>query len=200
MKADRDLIESCLNGDRASFERLVKLYERKVFGLVYQTTRSANNVEDLAQEIFVKVYFALPQFRLDASFDAWLYRITLNHCYDYLRKRQNTPQISESELSEEESQTFDILSSQLPEAGIDPARKMELRQITDKLLGLLPPLDRSLLVLKEVEDFSIEELTKVFKLSKSAIKLRLFRARNRLKEEYLKIGRTKRGRPYERSI
>ncbi len=191
MKADRDLIECCLKGDRASFERLVKLYERKVFGLIYQTTRSANNVEDLAQEIFVKVYFAMPQFRLDASFDAWLYRITLNHCYDYLRKRRNTPQISESELSQEESQTFDILSSQLPAAGIDPARKMELKQITDKLLGLLPPLDRSLLVLKEVEELSIEELAKVFKLSKSAIKLRLFRARNRLKEEYSKLGRNK---------
>jgi RNA polymerase sigma-70 factor, ECF subfamily len=201
MKADRDLIESCIQGDRSAFERLIKLYERKVFGLIFQTTRSPNIVEDLAQEIFVKVYFSLSQFRLDASFDAWLYRITINHCYDYLRKRQNTPQISESELSDEESQIFDILSSQLPAAGVDHAKRFELKQIADKLLGYLPPLDRSLLVLKEVEELSIDELAKVFKLSKSAIKLRLFRARNRLKEEYYKLGRnTLKGKPYERSI
>ncbi len=199
MKADRELIEKCVQGDRSAFEKLIKLYERKVFGLIYQTTRSPDMVEDLAQEVFVKVYFSLPQFRLDASFDAWLYRITLNHCYDYLRKKQSTPQVLESELTEEESQLFENISAPVASPSTDSAQRLEMRQLAEKLLSLLHPLDRSLLVLKEVEELSVEELARIFKTSKSAIKLRLFRARNRLREESQKLGK-KKGRLYEPSI
>jgi RNA polymerase sigma-70 factor, ECF subfamily len=199
MKADRELIEKCVEGDRSAFEKLIQLYERKVFGLIYQTTRSSDVVEDLAQEVFVKVYFSLPKFRLDASFDAWIYRITLNHCYDYLRKRQSAPQVLVSELTEDESQLFENLTASTASDTPDTAKRLEMRQIAGKLLGLLHPLDRSLLILKEVEELSIEELARVFKTSKSAIKLRLFRARNHLRDEYQKIGR-KKGRHYEPSI
>jgi RNA polymerase sigma-70 factor (ECF subfamily) len=184
MKADPELIQQCQQGDKQAFEQLVKSYERKVFGLVYQITRSSNEVEDIAQEVFTKIYFSLPQFRLDASFDAWLYRIVVNQCCDHLRKRKRTAQVLESELGEEDSDYFENLtaaaSPRVP--GID--KQMEMQQLAAELLGYLPPEERSLLILKEIEDLSILELAKVFKTTQSAVKLRLFRARNHVRKEH----------------
>jgi RNA polymerase sigma-70 factor (ECF subfamily) len=182
--ATRDLIQNCQEGDSAAFEGLVKRFERKVFGLVYQIVRSANEVEDIAQEVFTKLFFSLPQFRLEASFEAWLYRITVNQCCDYLRKRKRTPQVNESELSAEEAAYFERAGSFSQRREMDISLRLEMRQTADNLLSALPPQERSLLVLKEVEELSIEELMAIFKASRSAIKVRLFRARRRLKSLY----------------
>jgi RNA polymerase sigma-70 factor (ECF subfamily) len=182
--ATRDLIQSCQEGDTTAFEELVKRFERKVFGLAYQIVRSANEVEDIAQEVFTKLFFSLPQFRLDASFEAWLYRITVNQCCDYLRKRKRTRHVNESELSEEEAAYFEKVGSFSQSREMDISLRLEIRQTADNLLSALPPQEQSLLVLKEVEELSIEELMAVFKASRSAIKVRLFRARRRLKSLY----------------
>jgi RNA polymerase sigma-70 factor (ECF subfamily) len=182
--ATKDLIQSCQGGDSAAFEELVKRFQRKVFGLIYQIVRSANEVEDIAQEVFTKLFFSLHQFRLEASFDAWLYRITVNQCCDYLRKRKRTPHVNESELSGEELACFERVGSFSQSREIDISRRLEMKQTAANLLSALPPQERSLLVLKEVEELSIEELMAVFKASRSAIKVRLFRARRRLKSLY----------------
>jgi RNA polymerase sigma-70 factor (ECF subfamily) len=182
--ATKDLIQSCQGGDSAAFEELVKRFQRKVFGLIYQIVRSANEVEDIAQEVFTKLFFSLPQFRLEASFEAWLYRITVNQCCDYLRKRRRSPQVNESDLSEEEAAHLETLGSLTRNREIDIGRRLEMRQTAANLLSALPPQERSLLVLKEVEELSIEELMAIFKASRSAIKVRLFRARRRLKSLY----------------
>src|SRR5215475_89456 len=178
--ATRELIRSCQEGDSAAFEELVKRFERKVFGLIYQIVRSANEVEDIAQEVFTKLFFSLPQFRLDASFEAWLYRITVNQCCDYLRKRKRTRHVNESELSGEEAARFERVGSLSQSKEMDISLRLEMRQTAGDLLSALPPQERSLLVLKEVEELSIEELMAIFKASRSAIKVRLFRARRRL--------------------
>lgn len=181
---NRELIQSCQKGDTAAFEELVRRFERKVFGLIYQVVRSANEVEDIAQEVFTKLFFSLPQFRLEASFEAWLYRITVNQCCDYLRKRKRTPHVNESELSAEEAAYFERVGSFSQNKEMDISLRLEIKQTADNLLSALPPQERSLLVLKEVEELSIEELMAIFKASRSAIKVRLFRARRRLKSLY----------------
>jgi RNA polymerase sigma-70 factor, ECF subfamily len=183
-RMNRELIQSCQRGDAAAFEELIRRFERKVFGLIYQVVRSANEVEDIAQEVFTKLFFSLPQFRLEASFEAWLYRITVNQCCDYLRKRKRTPHVNESELSAEEAANFERVGSFSQSREMDISLRLEMRQTADNLLSALPPQERSLLVLKEVEELSIEELMAVFKASRSAIKVRLFRARRRLKSLY----------------
>jgi RNA polymerase sigma-70 factor (ECF subfamily) len=184
--ADTDLIQRCLRGDQTAFEDLIKRHQRRVFGLIYQVVRSSNDVEDIAQEVFTRVYFSLPQFRMEASFDAWLYRIAVNLCYDYLRRQKRCPQVNLSELSEEEAAVFESLGSttQPRTAGIE--KQLELQQIAGHLLDRLHPKDRLLLVLKEVEELTIEELMKVFKASQSAVKLRLFRARKQLQSAFEK--------------
>jgi len=186
MTADTELIQRCQQGDHAAFAELVKKFERRVFGLIYQILRSANEVEDIAQEVFTKLYFSLPQFRLDGSFDAWLHRIVVNQCYDYLRKRKRAPQVTEADLSPEEVASIESLGSLTQVGHADVHVTLEARQAADHLLEALPPKERSLLILKEVEGLSIEELMRTFKASKSAIKLRLFRARKHLKSIYEK--------------
>lgn len=186
MTPQTELVRRSQQGDVEAFEELVASCQRRVFGLIYQVLRSPEEVEDIAQEVFTKLYFSLPQFRLDSSFQAWLYRIVVNQCYDHLRKRKRTPQINYSDLSETEASVFDSLPSLTESRPPDIAKTVELREIADRLLGLLPPADRMLLVLKEMEDFSIEDLAGVFKISKNAVKLRLFRARHQLRRAYEK--------------
>src|SRR5262245_60152750 len=111
MTVDKELIQRCQQGDQDAFESLVKKHERRVFGLVYQMVRQPSEVEDIAQEVFTKIYFSLPQFRIEASFEAWLYRITVNQCYDYLRKRKREAQVTESDLSDEEAAFFERFGS-----------------------------------------------------------------------------------------
>jgi RNA polymerase sigma-70 factor, ECF subfamily len=194
MTIDKELIQRCQQGDQAAFELLVKKHERRVFGLVYQMVRQPGEVEDIAQEVFTKIYFSLPQFRIEASFEAWLYRITVNQCYDYLRKRKREAQVTESDLSDEEAAFFERFGSITQPRHLDISKRLELRQTAERLLSVLPPKDRSLLILKEIEDLSIEELTQVFKSSASAIKLRLFRARNHLKAVFEKSRKKEKGK------
>ena len=193
MTPQTELVRRSQQGDVEAFEELVASCQRRVFGLIYQVLRSPEEVEDIAQEVFTKLYFSLPQFRLDSSFQAWLYRIVVNQCYDHLRKRKRTPQINYSDLSETEASVFESLPSLTESRPPDIAKTVELREIADRLLGLLPPADRMLLVLKEMEDFSIEDLAGVFKISKNAVKLRLFRARHQLRRAYEK-GKLSRGK------
>jgi len=191
---DNELIESCQRGDFAAFEVLVRRFERKVFGLIYQIVRAPNDVEDIAQEVFTKLFFSLHRFRLGASFEAWLHRITVNQCCDYLRKRKRTLQVNESELSAEEAVRFERVGSFSQIRESDIGHTLEMRETAADLLSALPPQERSLLVLREVEELSIEELMAIFNASSSAIKVRLFRARQRLKSLYEKRKKRKGGR------
>ena len=107
MNPQTELVRRSQQGDVLAFEELVRSCQQKVFGLIYQILRSPEEVEDVAQEVFTKLYFSLPQFRLDSSFQAWLYRIVVNQCYDQLRKRRRSPHINYSELSETEAAAFE---------------------------------------------------------------------------------------------
>lgn len=184
--AETDLIRRCRSGDQAAFETLVKKHERRIFGLIHQIIRSSKDVEDIAQEVFIKLYFSLSQFRMDASFEAWIYRIAVNQCYDFLRKEKRHAQVYMSELSEEEAFHFESLESTTQPISVDVEKSLETKQVAERLLALLHPRDRMLLVLKEVEQLSVEELADIFKTSPSAIKLRLFRARRQLQAVYEK--------------
>ena len=193
MNPQTELVRRSQQGDVLAFEELVRSCQQKVFGLIYQILRSPEEVEDVAQEVFTKLYFSLPQFRLDSSFQAWLYRIVVNQCYDQLRKRRRSPHINYSDLSETEAAAFESLPSLTKARLPDIGKTVELRQIADRLLSLLPPGDRMMLVLKEMEDFSIEDLAGIYKISKNAVKLRLFRARHQLRRAYEK-GKLPRGK------
>jgi RNA polymerase sigma-70 factor (ECF subfamily) len=126
----------------------------------------------------VKAYFSLKRFDGRAAFSTWLYRITLNECWDLLRKKKVRPLLYESDLSEEQAQR--VADSESDGAGPDIRQRLENQQRVEHLLEGLEERDKLMLILKEVEGFSIEEIAEVLELNANTVKVRLFRARGRI--------------------
>lgn len=179
-REDRVLIERAQQGDHNAFESLMQRHQRRVLSLIGHTIRQPNEVEDLAQQVFLKVYMALPKFDFRAEFSTWLYRITVNECYDYLRRQRALKSPGGNEIQVGEMADLDRLSAGLNRAAENPARKAELRQAVEMLFQRLSPQERLLLTLRELEGYSMEEIANVMNLKENTVKVRLFRARKRL--------------------
>ena len=103
---DRELVRRAQAGDKEVFEELVRRHQRRVFAVAGGILRRREDVEDIAQQVFVKAYFSLKRFDQRAAFSTWLYKITVNECWDLLRKKKVRPLLYESDLSEEQAQQF----------------------------------------------------------------------------------------------
>jgi RNA polymerase sigma-70 factor, ECF subfamily len=167
-------------GDQAAFGLLVERYQRKVFSIVFHLVRQRNEVEDLAQEIFLKIFRAIRSYNSRASFGAWVSRIAVNHCYDYLRRVRSSRVTYYWQLPEETRQAL--------ESGAEPrwkdARTIEeqtaAKEIVRRLLDRAPAEDRAILVLKDVENLSVEDISEIMHWTTSKVKVRLHRARKRM--------------------
>jgi RNA polymerase sigma-70 factor (ECF subfamily) len=180
---DRELVRLCQNGTEAAFEELVRRHQQRVFRLVGRILRRPEDVEDIAQQVFLKTYLSLGKFDQRAAFSTWLYRITVNECWDYLRKKKIRPLVYESDLSEEQVSRLDgIVSAARPPE--DPSERAEARDAIEQILEKLPQQDRDLLMLKEVEGFSVQELAEMLDLNVNTVKVRLFRARGKIMDVY----------------
>ena len=170
------LVRNCQQGDPDAFRLLVERYQGRVFSIAYALVRRRADVEDIAQQVFTKVYFGLRQFDFRCALLTWIYRITVNECYDYLRKQRAAKMQCLSEMTEEDArQAANTASSR-----VSPERQVEMAQTVSLLLGKLSPDERLLLVLKEVEGYSIQELARMFAWNENTVKVKLFRARQRL--------------------
>src|ERR1700735_1112927 len=180
---DRELVRLSQNGTQTAFEELIKRHQQRVFGLVGGILRHPEDVEDVAQQVFLKAYLGIKRFDQRAAFSTWLYKIAVNECWDYLRKKKVRPLVYESDLSEEQVSRLDgIASSDRPPEG--PNARAEAREVLDRMLAALPEQDRQLLVLKEMEGFSVQELAEILDLNVNTVKVRLFRARGRIMDVY----------------
>jgi len=182
---DRELVRQAQNGNEPAFEELVRRHQQRVFALVGGILRRREDVEDVAQQVFLKAFVSLKRFDQRAAFSTWLYKITVNECWDYLRKKKVRPLVYESDLSEEQVSRLDgIVSHDRPP--VAPSDRAEARDLVERMLAKLPEQDRQLLLLKEVEGFSVEELAEILKLNVNTVKVRLFRARGRIMDTYRK--------------
>jgi RNA polymerase sigma-70 factor, ECF subfamily len=180
---DRELVRLSQNGTEAAFEELVRRHQQRVFALVGGILRRPEDVQDVAQQVFLKAYLGIKRFDQRAAFSTWLYKIAVNECWDYLRKRKVRPLVYEADLSEEQVSRLDgIVSAERPPQG--PNERAETRELLERMLSALPEQDRQLLVLKEVEGFSVQELAEILKLNVNTVKVRLFRARGRIMDVY----------------
>lgn len=180
---DRVLVRECQNGVQPAFEELVRRHQQRVFALVGGILRRPEDVEDVAQQVFLKAYLGIKKFDQRAAFSTWLYKIAVNECWDYLRKKKVRPLVYESDLSEEQvSRLEGIVSLTHPPEG--PADRAEARELLDRMLDTLSEQDRQLLVLKEMSGFSVQELADLLKLNVNTVKVRLFRARGRIADAY----------------
>ncbi|HLK03644.1 MAG TPA: sigma-70 family RNA polymerase sigma factor [Candidatus Acidoferrum sp.] len=176
---DRDLVRLAQRGSKEAFEELVRRHQNRVFAVARGILKRQEDVEDISQQVFVKAYFALKKFDQRSAFTTWLYKITVNECWDLLRKRKVRPLVYESDFSEEQTRQYQATKEQGEDAP-DLALRIDAKNRVERLLGFLDERDRGMLVLKEVEGFAIEEIAEIFDLNTNTVKVRLFRARQRI--------------------
>lgn len=184
---ERELVRRAQGGDPGAYEELVRIHQHRVLAVIGGILRGSEDVEDVAQQALAKAYFSIRRFDQRSAFGTWLYKIAVNECWDYLRKKKVRRLVYESDLSEEQLRKMDAM----PEHGYggaapreDAGRRLEQRQLIERLLGRLEKKDQLMLVMKEVEGFSVEEIGEVLGLNVNTVKVRLFRARGRLVEMY----------------
>lgn len=178
MLVDPDIIEKARTGDAGAFNQIVLAYRRRILGTISRLIGRPEDVEDVAQEVFVRLYYSLDQLRTNEVFEPWLYRLSINACYDYLRraKRRNEPRMSD--LSEQQVMMADSVAGSKQQ--MEEQRKGRVREFTQSLFRHVSEEDRLLLTLKEVEGLSLKELENVYGVNENALKVRLFRARQRV--------------------
>jgi RNA polymerase sigma-70 factor, ECF subfamily len=165
--------------DDLAFREIVERYQAKVFSIIYGILRNRNDAEDIAQQVFAKIFFSIKNFDFRSSLLTWIYKITVNECYDYLRKKRVRKLVYESDFSADDSQRM-----QTSEPATDQAPPVDSRlaqhDLILKLLAKISEEDRSLILLKEVEGHSVEELAQMTGMNENTIKVKLFRARQKL--------------------
>jgi RNA polymerase sigma-70 factor (ECF subfamily) len=182
------LVRRAQGEDQEAYEELVRRHQHRVFAVAGGILRKREDVEDIAQQVFVKAYFSLKRFDQRAAFSTWLYKITVNECWDLLRKKKARPLVYESDLSEEQARQV-LSTGERGTQGPDVSERIEARQRVESLLEDLDERDRLMLILKEVEGYSIEEIAEFIDLNSNTVKVRLFRARRRIAGLAAKQGR-----------
>lgn len=176
---DPEIIASVLGGDRDAYAEIVGRYEDRVYGYCLAMLADPGKAEDAAQEVFVKAYQALGRFRGDAAFSTWLYRIAINHCKDVLRKTSRAKTESWEALLEKEGDKIETLLSTSQALG-SAAESLEL---ISKILSHLPEKSRTLLLLREAQGLSYEELAETLNCSIDSVKSRLKRTRQEIEKK-----------------
>jgi RNA polymerase sigma-70 factor (ECF subfamily) len=178
-----ECIQRVQQGDAEAFGHLVERYQQRIFSIVFHLVRRRDEVEDLAQEVFFKAFRAIRSYNFQSSFATWLSRIAVNHCYDYLRKVRASRISYYSEMAEESAREVERKAESPQPQGLDHGEKVTLRDFVGKLLARAPVGDRMILTLKELEDYSVEEIADLLNLKASTVKVRLHRARKRMLED-----------------
>src|SRR5882724_4856917 len=173
------LVQRAQAGDETAFREIVERYQSKVFSIIHGIVRQRNDVEDIAQQVFAKVYFSIRNFDFRSSLITWIYKITVNECFDYLRKKKVRKLVYESDMSEDEVRRVENSEPAL-DKGSRADSSLARRDYVVKLMDRVSDEEKQLLMLKEVEGYSVEELSGMLKMNENTIKVKLFRARQKL--------------------
>lgn len=183
MEQQRDdfkLVEAFRKGDEKAFEEIVRRYQRQVANIIYLTLGNREEVDDLSQEVFVRMFRSLNRFEFDSSLYSWIYRIAVNLCIDEIRKKRIrklipldffTEKKLEGEKRSKESST-----------GSDELLLKEKQEIVRSALDKLSPVHRTVILLREYQDLTYGEIAKTLRISPQAVKSRIFRAREELRD------------------
>ncbi len=182
---DRGLIARAQSGDMAAFRKLVERHQRRAFAIALSLVRDENDARELVQEAFLRVYRGLASFQGGSSFFTWLYRIITNLSIDLIRKPgRQLGDLDDSRLEADESQEADFPFLSRVDGG-DPADVVRRREIAARLqtaLDALPSYHRGVIVMREIEGLSYEEMAQAMGVSKGTIMSRLFHARQKLQK------------------
>jgi RNA polymerase sigma-70 factor (ECF subfamily) len=187
---DLQIVELAQQGDRDAFRELVERYQRKVYSICYGMLKNPDDSLDVSQEVFIKVYRNIEKFNQQSSFYTWLYRITVNMCIDHIRKNKRVKIVEYDDAISREANGGDdfLLPSKL---GLHPDKVYGRKELREKMLEALESLGekhRTILILREIDGLSYEEIADVLNISKGTVMSRLFHARKYFQEaisEYL---------------
>ena len=173
------IVRKVLQGDVNAFEKLVTEYEKAVYAIAQRMTGNPEDAADMTQETFIKAYNSLSSFRGDSKFSVWLYRIANNVCLDFLRSKNRRPTVSLSTEDDDGEETqLDIADeSQSPELLLESSLT---RDAVRRGLDSLPPDYKQILLLREIQGLSYEEIAAALGIESGTVKSRIFRARKRL--------------------
>jgi RNA polymerase sigma-70 factor (ECF subfamily) len=182
------LVRRIQQGDELAFNEVVQRFQAKVHSIIYGILRNRNDADDIAQQVFTKVYFSIGSFDSRSALLTWIYKITVNECYDYLRKRKVRKLVYESDISEEEELRV-ARSDATADKSPTVEHELALRDYVVRLLSRVSEEDRNLLLLKEVEGHSVDELAEMTGMNQNTIKVKLFRARQKLVKAARRLAR-----------
>jgi RNA polymerase sigma-70 factor, ECF subfamily len=177
---DSELIAAIRRGDTNQFETMIVRYQPKIFGMVRRYARREDEVQDIAQEIFLKAFQKLDSFRGDAPFEHWLTRLAVRTCYDFLRHHQRNREHNVTDLADAETQS-DLLDRASPEPK-ESDRAAATRDLIEAVLAQLSPPARMVITLLEIEERSVKEIAQLTGWSQTVVKVRAFRARAEMKK------------------
>ena len=178
--ADAEIVHQVVSGDVNAFERLLKRYQAHVVRIVKRHILY-NKVEEVAQDVFVRAYKSLPNFKRDDSFKQWLSTITIRTCYDFWRKQYRYREIPVSSLSEKHQVWLDEATATRSTQSFDEKDlQREAREILDWALDRLSPENRMVLELVYLEGYSVKETANLLGWSAAKVKVRSFRSRKKL--------------------
>jgi RNA polymerase sigma-70 factor (ECF subfamily) len=182
------LVRRVQQGDEQAFNEVVQRFQAKVHSIIFGILRNRNDADDIAQQVFTKVYFSIGSFDSRSALLTWIYKITVNECYDYLRKRKVRKLVYESDISEEEELRV-ARSDATADKSPTVENELALRDYVVRLLSRVSEEDRNLLLLKEVEGHSVDELADMTGMNQNTIKVKLFRARQKLVKAARRLAR-----------
>ena len=186
---EAEIVRRTQAGDEEAFRQLVERHRSKVFSIIYGIVRNRNDAEDIAQQVFAKIYFSIKGFDFRSSLITWIYKIAVNQCYDYLRKQKVRKLVYESDLGEDDARTMEnsaLAVEKTPAISV----QMERRDYLARLLSKVSEQERLLLIRKEVHGLSVQELAEETGLNENTIKVKLFRARQKLVKAAAKMNRS----------
>lgn len=185
---EAELIAAVLRGDAESFEPLVAKHSPRVFATARRYARRESEVEDIAQEVWIKAFQKLASFRGEAPFEHWLMRLTVRTCYDFLRSHQRKRELSFTDLTDSETDWLERFVSQTEQKteNADAAR-----QLVERILTQLSPAARLIITLLEIEERSVKEIAALTGWSVPLVKVRAFRARAEMKKVLAKLRKEK---------
>jgi RNA polymerase sigma-70 factor (ECF subfamily) len=179
-QSDWELVRQCKNGDRQAFRELVERYQRKTVAIAFGILHDREDALEIAQEAFAKVFTSIQKFKEEASFYTWLYRITVNLAIDRQRQKNRQPLLERDDPGESES----ALVETLPDAAeSDPYEQVKDKELGERLqaaLAELTPAHKAVILLREVEGLSYEEISEVLQCSRGTVMSRLHYARKKL--------------------
>ena len=181
---DSELIERALkDGDNIYFGELYDRYSDKVYGKCILMVKNLTTAQDLAQDILIKAFTKINTFKGKSSFSTWLYQVTYTHCIDYIRKNKN---IYKEELEEDKYEALQADDKDLDEMHDKLILEMKLEHVK-QILNELKAEERSLILMKYQDNMSISNLSEMFNLSQSAVKMKLKRTRDKVRNRYFEI-------------